>query len=136
MIKINFICRGNVWRSRVAEAYARSLLADHPDIEVSSSGIEASRNYDGPISRYAKIRLEQDNILQYAHPEWTQTTQQTINDFDLLIFMNDTVYGDARKLFKIPSDKSIIWHIPDRDEIYDDIKTNVRKLLESKLIRI
>lgn len=128
------MCRGNVWRSRVAEAYAKSLLVNHPEIKVSSSGIEAAKNYLGPISPYTKARLEEDNLWQYAHPEWVQTTQQIINDSDLLVFMNDSVYEDAKKLFQVPSNKSIIWHIPDIDEIYEDIKTNVGKLLTKYLV--
>ncbi len=131
MIKINFICRGNVWRSRVAEAYAKSLIVNHPEIKVSSSGIEASRNFQGPSSPYTKQRLEQDHLWQFAHPKWTQTTQDIIDNSDLLVFMNDSVYKDADKLFKLPSGKLIIWHIPDIDDIYDDIKLNVSKLISS-----
>ena len=125
-----------MWRSRVAEAYAKSLLANHPEIQVSSSGIEASKNYVGPISSYTKTRLEEDNLWKYAYPEWIQTTQQVINDSDLLVFMNDRVYEDANKIFKLPREKSIMWHIPDRDEIYEDIKTNVSKLLTKYLVLV
>jgi len=131
--EINFICRGNVWRSRVAEAYAKYLLHDNSDIHISSSGIEASKDYVGPINIYTKLLLVRDGLWQYAHPDWVQTTQKIIDESDLTVFMNHDVYHDAVGLFKIPEKGLVIWAIPDRDEEYENIKSNVDKLVSKYL---
>jgi protein-tyrosine-phosphatase len=133
MIHIHFICRGNVYRSRLAEAYAKSLLKDDSDIEISSSGIEAKLALHGDVVIDALKALEADNLKKHLAPSWQQTTQDLIDRVDLLVFMNDSVYHDASKLYNLPKDKCVIWHIKDVDNIYPQVKKQV-DILMSKYV--
>ncbi len=111
---INFICLGNTFRSRFAEAYAKSLIADKPAvIKIISSGIEAYTDEDGPISKWGRYLIQQNNLEAYNKPHWTQTSQVLIDESDYLVFMNKDVYETSAKLFNL-SDKALaVWDILD-----------------------
>ena len=131
MSHIHFICRGNVYRSRLAEAYAKSLLPQHTNLVITSSGIQANLNLDGDVEAAALAALEAENIQNYLAPTWRQTTQKILDEADLLVFMNDTVYQDACHAFQVQPDKCIVWHIKDIDGIYPLVKVEVDKLMNS-----
>lgn len=82
---IQFVCTGNVYRSRLAEAYCASKRV--PGVRVFSSGIEAGRNGDAPISPYAADALIEYGILSHAAKEWQRTTAALIRASDVLVFM-------------------------------------------------
>ena len=127
---IHFVCRGNTHRSRLAEAYAKSLVQDNPTFHIISSGIEAARNLNGSIMPFVKHLLEENDLLRFTGPTWTQTTQKLVDDSNVIIFMNDDVYKDASKFLKIPSEKSQIWQIPDAQGAFRQIKLDVNMLLK------
>ncbi len=133
MTHIHFICRGNVYRSRLAEAYAKSLLPANCNIEISSSGIQASLNLSGDVDVDTVKALEADNLKKHLVPSWQQTTQKLIDSIDVLVFMSETVYEDAAKLYKLPKDRCVIWHIKDIDNIYPQVKEQVNMLMKSYL---
>jgi protein-tyrosine-phosphatase len=126
---IHFICRGNTHRSRLAEAYAASSTAQIADVAIVSSGIEADRGLSGPIVPFVKRTLENDNLLRFTGTSWTQTTQPMIDGSDVLIFMNDDVFDDARERFHIPVEKSQTWHILDAQGVHGQIRSAVDGLL-------
>jgi protein-tyrosine-phosphatase len=126
---IHFICRGNTHRSRLAEAYARSFTKDMGHVTVRSSGIEADRDLNGPIVPFVKSLLQQENLLDFTRPGWTQTTQPMIDASDVLVFMSDDVYEDAVKRFQIPAKKSQKWQIPDAEGVDGQIHSAVVALL-------
>lgn len=74
-------------------------------MNIISSGIEAKQGLNGDILLYAKQLLKDENLLRYAKPMWTQTTQKMIDDSNIIVFLNEDVYEDAVKLFKIPAGK-------------------------------
>ena len=131
MVHIHFICRGNVYRSRLAEAYAKSLLRDDSDIQISSSGIEAKLALNGNVDVDAVKALEVDNLKHHLAPNWLQTTQELIDSLDVIVFMNDSVYDDASKLFNLPKEKCVTWHIKDVDNIYPQVKEQVDILMRN-----
>ncbi len=126
---IHFICRGNTHRSRLAEAYAKSLTQEIEDVTILSSGIEADRNLNGPIVPFMKLLLQNENLLQFTGTTWTLTTQSMIDDSDVLIFMSDDVCEDAMKRFEIPLAMSQTWEIPDNQGVNGQIKSAVDILL-------
>jgi protein-tyrosine-phosphatase len=126
---IHFICRGNTHRSRLAEAYAGSSTARISGVAVVSSGIEADRDLNGPIVPFVKRTLENDNLLQFTGPTWTQTTQPMIDGSDVLIFMSDDVFEDAIERFHVPLERSQRWQIPDAQGVHGQIRTAVDGLL-------
>ena len=133
MTHIHFICRGNVYRSRLAEAYAKSLLPMNSNIVISSSGIQASLNLNGVVGVDTVKALEADNLKKHLVPSWQQTTQELIDNVDVLVFMSQTVFDDANKSYKLPKDKCVIWHIKDVDNIYPQVKQQVDVFMENYL---
>ena len=126
---IHFVCRGNTHRSRLAEAYAKSLTLDLHDTTILSSGIEADRDLNGPIVPFVRLLLQNENLLQLTGTTWTQTTQSMIDHSDVIVFMNRDVYDDSVKQFHIPLARSQTWQIADVQGVYGQIKLAVGTLL-------
>lgn len=84
-MRIHFICTGNIYRSRIAQAYCASRCG--PAIEVISSGIAAGFNRDLPISSFAADILAKYALASYAAPHWQRTTQALVRTSDVLVFM-------------------------------------------------
>lgn len=126
---IHFICRGNTHRSRLAEAYTRSLTQEIVDVTILSSGIQADRDLNGPIVPFVKLLLQDDNLLHFTGTTWTQTTQRMIDDSDKVIFMSDDVYEDAMKRFEVPLAMSQTWQIADTQGVNGQIRSAVDRLL-------
>lgn len=111
-MKIHFVCVGNTFRSRLAEAYLNSLQIK--GIEVSSSGVRANTNENGNIAWDTKVILENHGILNFASENWVQTSSEVIEDKDLVIFMEQMQYDFCANLHaKIPNFE--IWNIQDID---------------------
>ncbi|NTW33088.1 MAG: hypothetical protein HGB12_10755 [Bacteroidetes bacterium] len=109
-INIHFVCEGNTFRSRLAEAYLRSK---HVDATVTSSGVKAAKNYNGPITIYSKNIAKNENIEKYLAPSWTQTTKELIEKQDLVIFMNKKYYNFCTNDLHCTIKEYLIWDIPD-----------------------
>jgi len=84
-MRIHFVCTGNIYRSRLAEAYCKSRCV--PGTHVFSSGIAAGRNGDAPISPYAADVLNQYGLLSFAAKGWQPTTAALVRMSDVLILM-------------------------------------------------
>ena len=82
---IHFICTGNIYRSRLAEAYCNSRCV--PGIHVFSSGIRAGLNGDVPISPYAADALTKHGLNGYAVARWQRTSAELVQASDVLVFM-------------------------------------------------
>lgn len=109
---IHFVCRGNSFRSRLAEAYARSKIQSD-EISFSSSGIEANRNQNGPISWYAMRIIKENGIVPYMSNYWTQTTQALLNQSDKIIFMKKNHLDFCRSNLNYKGENFEIWDIKD-----------------------
>lgn len=114
---IHFVCRGNFFRSIIAEAYLRSLAM--PGVVVSSSGTVASEHIagnqkDAPIMQ---ALLERHGLKSYAKDAWGDDIhQEAINESSLVIVMNQRVYDEAKtKGIILPNDTEI-WSISDVGE--------------------
>lgn len=92
---------------------------------ISSSGIEAEKALNGDTSPETVRLLTKEKLQQYLTPMWRQTTQYEIENNDLVIFMSQTVYEQAKEMFEIHEDKVRVWSIPDVDGICPQIKKKV-----------
>lgn len=133
MKSIHFVCRGNVYRSRLAETYAKSILQNKTSAQISSSGIEAENALNGDIDPETTRLLSEEMIQSYLTPTWHQTTQKDIDDNDIIIFMSKSLYAQASKLLTLPKNKVQVWSIPDVDGIYPNIKKKVNELVKAEL---
>lgn len=111
MLRLHFVCLGNVYRSRLAVAYLRSRQL--PGIEASSSGVQARYNHYGPIARWTRLTAERHGLVPYLEPEWTQTTPQLLARADKIVFMHRSVYELAVEMFGFDRSKCLIWDIAD-----------------------
>jgi protein-tyrosine-phosphatase len=84
-MRIHFVCTGNIYRSRLAEAYCNSLCV--PGIHVFSSGIRAGMEGDAPISPYAADVLTRYGFDGYATARWQRTSAELVRASDVLVFM-------------------------------------------------
>lgn len=126
---IHFVCRANIWRSRIAEAYAWHLLKELPAITVDSSGIEAGFNVTGGLPAHTESLLERYELLAHASETTQQTTQELIDAADSVVFANKDVYQDAKLMFRISDQATSVWDIPDRLGVEERIFSSTERLL-------
>lgn len=110
-IHIHFVCTGNTFRSRLAEALLKSN--EIKNIEVSSSGVDAKADYDGPITWYGSRLAYRYGLLPFLKPYWTNTTAELLNAADLVIFMSKTHCEHCLHTLKSTIKSYEIWDIPD-----------------------
>ncbi len=107
---IHFVCTGNAYRSRLAEAYLGSKQLK--GIEVSSSGIEASKNKNGPICWYAARVLHYQGFQKYTSHSWRETTKDMLENADLVIFMHKNHLEYAKQYHGFSGNYEL-WNISD-----------------------
>jgi protein-tyrosine-phosphatase len=108
---IHFICTGNIYRSRLAEAYCASKGV--PGLRVSSSGIGTSLHRGIPIAPYAARVLSQHGLERFAAPSWQQTTAGLVRASDILVFMEREHYRFCKDWIDPIRQRVEIWNIPD-----------------------
>lgn len=118
-MKIHFICLGNNFRSRLADAYLKSL--GFSETEVSSSGVIASEANTELICWYTKEVLEKENLLSFGKESWAQTNPDVVLDQDLLIFMHPSVYAIYEKKWGDPVMPFEVWDIEDAEVDWDSL---------------
>ena len=108
---IHFICTGNIFRSRLAEAYCKSKGVS--GLDVMSSGIQTILNGGVPIARYAADVLRAYSLERYAAPSWQQTTPALVRASDVLVFMEREHYYFCEDWVDSGRQKLETWDIPD-----------------------
>jgi len=143
---IHFICRGNTFRSRIAETYLNSKQL--PNIKAISSGFEADVNDCGPVTWYAQRLIQDGNLIPFEKPTWDQTTKALLDIGDLTIFMHKNVYEFCVNKLDFGSKKFELWDIPDirihfltfseeikkveaSEKIFAEIKQKIDELIEN-----
>lgn len=105
----HFVCRGNAFRSRIAE----SIMKKRGHKYVISSGIEARNNDNGIIAPMAANLTLRHGLNKYRKYTWTQTSQNLLNRSHRVIFMSPSVHRDAQQLFDLRRVDHEVWNIPD-----------------------
>ncbi|RJR26994.1 hypothetical protein C4561_04430 [candidate division WWE3 bacterium] len=157
-MKIHFVCSGNTFRSRLAEAYLRSRLKEKniSNVEVSSSGTDAQHNSYGPAAWYTLRILHDNRLISFMSPNWKKTTRNDVEKSDLVVFMKDMHLQYCKKEFNIQPENYLILDIDDvfpseihamykekyeadieimkrTDAIFKELRTKIDKILESAL---
>ena len=112
-MSIHFVCTGNIYRSRIAEAYLRSKKI--PGLLVSSSGTQAFVQHRGSITWYAQRLLFRHNLIPHMSNEGKETTNKYLLEADIVIFFCKSNYEYCRSRFHNPK-KYEIWEVPDLDD--------------------
>ena len=113
-LTIHFICTGNIYRSRLAEAYCASRSV--PGLHVFSSGIGTAMN-GVTIAPYAAQLLSQWSLEAFAAPSWQQTTSVLVQASDVLVFMEQEHYRFCEDWIDPIRQRFEIWDISDIGEL-------------------
>jgi isopentenyl-diphosphate delta-isomerase len=124
-IKIHFVCRGNIYRSRLAEAYLKSIKGS--EWEISSSGIGADRHTKITISPWTISIANKNGLSALLNPIKTLTTNTQLQESNIIVFMNDDVYEDAKKMYEFNDAVSIVWHVKDREDWPSDLPAKQKR---------
>ena len=145
-MRIHFVCRGNVFRSLIAEAYLNSLGIK--DLDVLSSGTAAASEKEENLANYRKTLelLEKHGIREFAKAGYgDQLTQSRLEKTDITVCMNQRVYDECLRYVIFPASPRI-WSVADvgepgrisnieserrlyREEAYEEIVENVDRLI-------
>ena len=114
-MRVHFICRGNAYRSRLAEAYLKSLGTD---IEVVSSGTvaDAHRQQNARVIELVKDFLQSKALGKGLNYEPQQLTQERLQPDDAVIFMSQRARDESTGL-QLPQNTTT-WDVKDFDEVY------------------
>ena len=143
---IHFICRGNSFRSIIAEAYLNSLEVE--DWSVFSSGTTAALDKARNLVSYRNTLelLETHGIRKFAKADYGDLlTESRLEEADIAICMNQRVYAECLELVTFPAGLRV-WSVADlgepgrivsaesdpdlyREEVYQEIAKNVDHLV-------
>jgi protein-tyrosine-phosphatase len=131
-MRIHFICTGNSYRSRLAEAYFNSR--EVAGLAATSSGTMAQRDLNGPITWYAARIIQRERLVPFMSQTWTQTTAELLNSAHLVVFMAPEHEEYCRRHFAFRT-PSRVWDVPDVDasELQEHVPSYER---ESNMVRI
>ena len=147
-----FVCRGNAFRSILADAYLKSKQL--PDVKVLSAGTVAAQYYEqngvdfnAHMADYAATH----GIGEFIKDHYgDQLTQELLDYSDIAILLNDIVRQEAKQAkLRLPP-YTQVWSVVDmgeagriaknreeelqfKEDIYKEICTNVDKLIKSDL---
>ncbi len=111
---VHFICRGNSYRSRLAEAYLNSKQL--PNFKAISSGITASKNENGPVSWYAQRIIEKEKLVPFESNCWQQTSTKLLKDADFTMFMEQEYCDFCKENLGFKQKNYEIWDVKDLDK--------------------
>lgn len=139
MIKIAFICHGNICRSVMADYMLKDYILKHEikDIYVDSFAV-SSEEIGNTIYPRARACLEKHNIKIYNHRA-KKITQQDYENFDKLYYMDDynkvlldrIIVDKDKKIYKL-LDKDVAdpWYTGNFEETYNDLVKGIEKIME------
>lgn len=112
---VHFICRGNAFRSFIAEAYLKSLNLDGVSAISSGTVADKYRIYNQQYLLNTIRLLERHGVMPDASKQPEQLTPGHIDKDQLVVCMNEAVADEARHIVTLP-DKTMIWNIADIGE--------------------
>ena len=146
MVRILFLCHGNICRSPMAEFVMKELVrrAGRDDVVAESAALHADE-IGSDIHRGTRAKLREAGIPFAPRAAWLLTPAKA-REYDLLVGMDDANVADlmrlvlpedrrkVRKLLSFAgSDREIAdpWYTGDFDATYDDVLEGCAALLSS-----
>ena len=113
---IHFICRGNSFRSVIAEACLNSLRLT--GLTATSSGTTAAAHRTRNLPVYTRTRrlLAEHGIEEFAKVSYgDQLTQSRLDMAGLVVCMNQRVHDECQPLVTLPA-STRVWSVADIGE--------------------
>jgi protein-tyrosine-phosphatase len=113
---VHFICRGNAFRSIIAEAYLNSL--QFKNLKAVSSGTAAAVDKAGNRAAYIETLglLAKNGIREFAKVGYgDQLTPAGLAGADIVVCMNQRVYDECQRLVSLPA-STRVWSVADIGE--------------------
>lgn len=142
MVRIIFICHGNICRSPMAEFVLKDMvkkagIADQFQIDSAAASREELGN---PIYPPAQRELTKHSILGASHRA-RQITAGDLEHYDRIYYMDRRNIQYLRRLFPdftgfrpfLPYDVADPWYSGDFSQTWEDIQTGCRSILEEFL---
>ena len=145
MIKILFVCHGNICRSPMAEFVMKDLVkkAGREKEFLIESAATSTEELGNPVHRGTQQKLAQFNI-SVAGKTARQMTKKDYEEFDYIIAMDsfntrniarivDDKDGKVSKLLNYAGEKGDIadpWYTGNFDETYEDVLRGCKGLLK------
>ena len=147
---IHYVCRGNVFRSLIAETYTKSLKLTGVTVLSSGTIADAARSTNHVYLQNTHQLLKRHGISQYAKAQSQQFTTERAGMGDLTILMNLVVHTEAEQITNLPQN-AVVWNITDIGEgdrvanteddrlrfeeiIYKEITAKVDAMLRSMML--
>lgn len=149
MIKILFICHGNICRSPMAEFVMRDLIKkEHLEQEISvASAATSTEEIGNDIHHGTKKKLMEQGI-PFQKRQAIQIRKEDYDKYDYLIGMDQYNITNMKRIWKDPENKIHLllefagvnrniadtWYTGNFDETYDDILIGCQGLLRYLMI--
>ena len=146
MIKILFVCHGNICRSPMAEFVMKDLVKKEGREKefLIESAATSTEEIGNPVHRGTRQKLAQFNI-SVSGKTARQMTKKDYEEFDYIIAMDsfntrniarivEDKDGKVSKLLNFAGEKGDIadpWYTGNFDETYDDVLRGCKGLLKS-----
>ncbi|MGT2894591.1 low molecular weight protein-tyrosine-phosphatase [Streptococcus downei] len=138
MKKICFVCLGNICRSPMAEFVMKSM-ADPAEVYVESRAT-SSWEHGNPIHQGTQAILKRYGVPYSRTKTSQQISQEDLENFDVIIGMDQQNVADLRALFPQASTSRIQlfieggvpdpWYTGDFEETYQLVREGCRSWLE------
>ena len=147
MIKVMFICHGNICRSPMAEFIMKDIVRKHhreKDFQIASAATSAEE-LGNPVYPPARRKLLEHGIRCDGKTA-RQMTLQDYHDYDLLIVMDFNNMKNAKRIIGNDSDNKLRmlmdytdakgavsdpWYTRDFDKAYNDIAKGCQGLFDT-----
>ena len=142
MIKILFVCHGNICRSPMAEFVMKDMvkkagIGDQFQIDSAAASREELGN---PMYGPAQRELTKHGIMGASHRA-RQITAADLTKYDCIYYMDSRNIQYLRRLFPdftgfrpfLPYDVADPWYSGDFTQTWNDIETGCRRILEEFL---
>ncbi len=140
MIRVLFVCHGNICRSPMAEFVMKDLVAKagrSKEFEIASVAVSCEE-LGNPVYPPARRELSEHGISCAGHSA-RRITEADLTHFDHIYYMDASNARYLRRLFGdkaakckplLPRDVADPWYSGDFSQTWDDILTGCTKILE------